>query len=112
MENSTETKTKYVRYTKKQVNEMREALKTDTPRLVISKRFSNEWGVPTNAVYQKLNKVANTKRNYTKRKPKTTDVTTIKGTKEGVVITSSMINMLKKPTKVVMYEDHIRYYYN
>ena len=115
MENSKETKTKYVRYTKKQVSEMREALKTDTPRLVIAKRFSNEWGVPTNAVYQKLNKVANTKRKYTKRSPKTTTLANVTKTNEGVTLTGNMVNvldMLKQPTKVVMYKDHVRYYYN
>ena len=74
MENLTESKTrKYTRYTKKQVNALRKALKEDQqPRLVIAKRFSNEWGIPTRNVYQKLNNVARTKRKYTKRKPKIT----------------------------------------
>jgi hypothetical protein len=117
MENLTESKTKkYTRYTKKQVNALRKALKEDQqPRLVIAKRFSNEWGIPTRNVYQKLNSVARTKRKYTKRSPKTTTLANVTKTNEGVTLTGDMVNvldMLKQPTKVVMYNDHVRYYYN
>ncbi len=116
MENS--TKKKYTRYTKKQVSTMRKALKTEEPRLVIAKRLSKEWGIPTSGVYQKLNVVANTKRKYTKRSPKTTNLTTVtknSNNDSGVTLTSDLmyiVDLLKKPTKVVMYKDHVRYYYN
>lgn len=116
MENLTESKTrKYTRYTKKQVNELRNALKTEEPRLVIAKRFSNEWGIPTRNIYQKLNSVGRTKRKYTKRTLKVNTVVNVTKTDEGVTLTGDMVNvlgMLKKPTKVVMYNDHVRYYYN
>lgn len=127
MENESKTR-KYTRYTKKQVNALRKALKEDQqPRLVIAKRFSNEWGIPTRNVYQKLNNVARTKRKYTKRKPKIT-LESIREAKiaqlaeeaansntKGIELTGEMTNVLKyfkQPTKVVMYEDHVRYYYN
>jgi len=116
MENLNESKTrKYTRYTKKQVNELRNALKTEEPRLVIAKRFSNQWGIPTRNIYQKLNNVARTKRKYTKRSPKTITLANVTKTNEGVTLTGDMVNvldMLKQPTKVVMYKDHVRYYYN
>jgi len=114
MENSTKKRT-YVRYTKKQVSAMRKALKTEEPRLVIAKRFSNDWGIPTRNVYQKLNSVARTKRKYTKRSPKTTNVATVTKSDTGVTLTSDMmyiLDMFKEPTKIVMYKDHVRYYYN
>lgn len=113
MENSKKRRT-YVRYTKKQVSAMRKALKTEEPRLVIAKRFSNEWGIPTRSVYQKLNNVANTKRTYKKRQVTTTPVAKITPSK-GIELTGNMVNILnhmKNPTKVVMYNDHVRYYYN
>jgi len=129
MENLTESKTrKYTRYTKNQVSALRKALQEDQqPRLVIAKRFSNEWGIPTRNIYQKLNSVARTKRKYTKRKPKITLESireakdaqvakqTAKLTTTGIELTGEMTNVLKyfkQPTKVVIYKDHVRYYYN
>ena len=113
MENVTKNK-KYNTYTKNQVSQMRKALKTEEPRLVIAKRLSNEWGILTRNVYQKLNGVARTKRTYTKRQPITTTVAKVTPAK-GVVLTGDMLRilgLLKKPTKAVVYNTHTELYYN
>jgi hypothetical protein len=113
MENVTKNK-KYNTYTKKQVSQMRKALKTEEPRLVIAKRLSNEWGVLTRNVYQKLNGVARSKRTYTKRQPITTTVAKVTPAK-GVVLTGDMLcilGLLKEPTKAVVYNTHTELYYN
>ena len=116
MENSKESKTRmYTKFTKKQTSELRKALKLDEPRLVTAKRFANEWNKPASSVYRKLNVLSRTKRKYTKRTPKVNTVVNVTKTDEGVTLTGDMVNvlgMLKKPTKVVMYNDHVRYYYN
>jgi len=119
MENVIETK-KYNTYTKKQVAQIRAELKNETePRLVIAKRLSTEWGVPTRNVYQKINLVARKPKRTLKsiRKAKDAQVAkqTAKPTTTGIELTGEMTNVLnyfKQPTKVVMYKDHIRYYYN
>lgn len=122
MEIVTKTK-KYNTYTKKQVAQIRVELKNETePRLVIAKRLSTEWGVPTRSIYQKINLVARKPKRTLKsiRKAKDVQVAQIekekaKLTTTGIELTGDMTNVLnyfKKPTKVVMYKDHVRYYYN
>ena len=49
---------KYVEYTNRRVNQMKQGLRAGTPRLELAKTLCKEWDVPRNAVYQKIHKVA------------------------------------------------------
>lgn len=124
-----QTKT-YVEYTNRRVNQIKKGLRAGTPRLELATSLSREWDVRVNPVYQKIHKVAAEMKAYkAKQKLKTANRDFIshvdRGRKEstinltentkGIELSGDALrvyNKLKKePTKIVLYDDHVRYYF-
>jgi hypothetical protein len=122
----------YVEYTNRRVNQMKLGLRSGTPRLELAKTLSKQWGVPTNAVYQKIHKVAaelkafkNKKKldranrdrvlkgNFIKKEIAT--VTLVEKKVNGIELSGDALevyNKLKRePTKIVLFDNHARYYF-
>lgn len=121
----------YVRYTNRRVNQMKQGLRAGTARKELAKTLSKEWNVSFNPVYQKIHKVAADLKSFKARKKlerfdvvnqpivkKTPTVSTIKLVKktDGIELSGDALrvyNKLKKePTKIVLHDDHVRYYFN
>lgn len=121
----------YVRYTNRRVNQMKQGLRSGTARKELAKTLSKEWNVSFNPVYQKVHKVAADLKAFKARKKlersdvvnqpivkKTPTVSTINLVKKTDVIELSgdalkVYNKLKKePTRIVLHDDHVRYYFN
>ena len=122
----------YVEYTNRRVNQMKLGLRSGTPRLELAKTLSKQWGVPTNAVYQKIHKVAaelkafkNKKKldranrdrvlkgSFTKKEIATFDL--VEKKVNGIELSGDALkvyNKLKRePTKIVLFDNHGRYYF-
>ena len=122
----------YVEYTNRRVNQMKLGLRSGTPRLELAKTLSKQWSVPTNAVYQKIHKVAaelkafkNKKKldranrdrivngNFTKKEIATVDL--VEKKVNGIELSGDALkvyNKLKRePTKIVLFDNHARYYF-
>ena len=132
----------YVRYTNRRVNQMKQGLRAGTARKELAKTLSKEWNVEMNPVYQKIHKVAADLKAFKARKKleranrgKLTESKFVKNeliishTKNPMVSTINLVkktdgielsgdalkvyNKLKKePTKIVLHDDHVRYYFN
>jgi predicted patatin/cPLA2 family phospholipase len=106
----------YIKYTKEQVKEIKQALNDGEQINPLAERLSNEWNIPFNSIYQKVRRVSKTKRKYAKRAPKPVAEATITLNNECVELTGAMrerfVENFKSPSKVVLYSDHIRYYFN
>jgi len=121
----------YVEYTNRRVNQIKKGLRTGTPRLELARSLSKEWDVRVNPVYQKIHKVAAEMKAYkAKRKLERADrdfishvamkkkmrstINLTENTK-GIELSGDALrvyNKLKKePTKIVLHEDHVRYYF-
>lgn len=159
-------------YTAKQINEMKQEIRTGKPVAIIADELSLQWGRPVKGVYNKVlrlakqtRKIINTyngpvKRPRTTRAPKpaivqqSIEFTPLEGSlmenfdnriKEiiedieateaaqvvhdiceeivnkpiekqpaeiGIEVPASLISLNITPTKVVVYSDHVRYYFN
>ena len=121
----------YVRYTNRRVNQMKQGLRAGTARKELAKTLSKEWNVSFNPVYQKIHKVAADLKAFKARKKlerfdvvnqpivkKTPTVSTINLVKktDGIELSGDALkvyNKLKKePTRIVLHDDHVRYYFN
>ena len=121
----------YVRYTNRRVNQMKQGLRSGTARKELAKTLSKEWNVSFNPVYQKVHKVAADLKAFKARKKlersdvvnqpivkKTPTVSTINLVKktDGIELSGDALkvyNKLKKePTRIVLHDDHVRYYFN
>lgn len=106
----------YIKYTKEQVKEIKQALKDGEQLNPLAERLSHEWNLPFNSIYQKVRRVSKTKRKYTKRAPKAVVEATVTVSDECVELKGAMrerfVENFKSPSKVVLYSDHIRYYFN
>lgn len=121
----------YVRYTNRRVNQMKQGLRAGTARKELAKTLSREWNVSFNPVYQKVHKVAADLKAFKARKKlersdvvnqpivkKTPTVSTINLVKktDGIELSGDALkvyNKLKKePTRIVLHDDHVRYYFN
>jgi hypothetical protein len=127
MQNQAKT---YVRYTNRRVNQMKKGLRAGTARKELAKTLSKEWNVSFNPVYQKIHKVAAGLKAFKRKKLKRFDVVNQQIVKKNPMV--STINLVKKtdgielsgdalkvynklkkePTKIVLHDDHVRYYFN
>ena len=128
MQNQAKT---YVKYTNRRVNQMKQGLRLGTSRKALAKTLSKEWGVESNAVYQKIHKVAGDLKAFKARKKleranrdkvatgnfvkKASTINLVKKT-DGIELSGDALkvyNKLKKePTKIILHDDHVRYYFN
>jgi hypothetical protein len=120
----------YVEYTNRRVNQIKKGLRAGTPRLELATSLSREWDVRVNPVYQKIHKVAAEMKAYKAKQKlerpnidfishvdrgrKESTINLTKNTK-GIELSGDALrvyNKLKKePTKIVLYDDHVRYYF-
>ena len=128
MQNQTKT---YVNYTNRRVNQMKKGLRAGTARKQLAETLAREWNVEMYPVYQKIHKVAGDLKAFKARKKleranrdkvakgnfvkKSTSINLVKKT-DGIELsgdTLKVYNKLKRePTKIVLYDDHVRYYFN
>ena len=115
----------YVRYTNRRVNQMKQGLRAGTARKELAKTLSKEWNVSFNPVYQKIHKVAADLKAFKPRKklersnvvnqPMVSTIKLVKKT-DGIELSGDALkvyNKLKKePTRIVLHDDHVRYYFN
>ena len=121
----------YVRYTNRRVNQMKQGLRAGTARKELAKTLSREWNVSFNPVYQKVHKVAADLKAFKARKklersdvvnqpivekaPMVSTINLVKKT-DGIELSGDALkvyNKLKKePTRIVLHDDHVRYYFN
>lgn len=122
----------YVRYTNRRVNQMKQGLRSGTARKELAKTLSREWNVSFNPVYQKVHKVAADLKAFKARKKlERSDVVNkpiiykvdsdlgrvnlVKKT-DNIELSGDALkvyNKLKKePTRIVLHDDHVRYYFN
>jgi predicted patatin/cPLA2 family phospholipase len=102
----------YITYTKNQTKQVKQGLKEGKTLQSLAQELSNEWSLPFNGVYQKIRRVSKTKRKYVKREPQTTPVVKTTGMELTGGIKTAFLKNFKTPAKVVLYDDHIRYYFN
>tara|TARA_R110002167_G_scaffold121314_1_gene299563 strand:+ start:253 stop:648 length:396 start_codon:yes stop_codon:yes gene_type:complete len=127
---------KYVEYTNRRVNQMKQGLRAGTPRLELAKTLCKEWGVPRNAVYQKIHKVAAELKAFKNKKKleksnvvnqplekyklhkdlsKISIVKKTNNTLNGIELSGDALkvyNKLKRePNKIVLFDNHVRYYF-
>jgi len=128
MQNQAKT---YVKYTNRRVNQIKQGLRAGTARKQLATTLAKEWDVETNPVYQKIHKVAGELKAFKARKKleranrdklakgnfvrKETTINLTKKT-DGIELSGDALkvyNKLKKePTKIVLHNDHVRYYFN
>lgn len=128
MQNQVKT---YVKYTNRRVNQMKQGLRLGTSRKALAQTLSKEWGVELNPVYQKIHKVAGELKAFKARKKleranrdkvatgnfvkKASTINLVKKT-DGIELSGDALrvyNKLKKePTKIILHDDHVRYYFN
>ena len=121
----------YVQYTNRRVNQMKQGLRAGTARKELAKTLSKEWNVSFNPVYQKIHKVAGELKAFKVRKKlerdnrdkvakgnfikKVSSINLVKKT-DGIELSGDALkvyNKLKKePTRIVLHDDHVRYYFN
>lgn len=121
----------YVRYTNRRVNQMKQGLRAGTARKQLAETLAKEWNVEINPVYQKIHKVAGDIKAFKARK-KLERANRAKIEKGNFVKKETIINLTKKtdvielsgdalrvynklkkePTKIVLHDDHVRYYFN
>ena len=122
----------YVEYTNRRVNQMKQGLRAGTSRLKLAETLSKEWGVPMNAVYQKIHKIAaelkafkNKKKlekanrdkivngNFVKKEIATVNL--VEKKVNGIELSGDALkvyNKLKRePNKIVLFDNHVRYYF-
>ena len=102
----------YITYTKDQTKQIKQRLKEGGTLQSVSQELSNEWNLPFESVYQKVRRVSKTKRKYVRRAPQTTPVIKTTGVELTGAINDRFLENFKSPSKVVLYGDHIRYYFN
>lgn len=102
----------YIKYTKEQTKQIKEGLKEGKTLQSLSQELSNAWNLPFESIYQKIRRVSKTKRKYVKRQPQTTPVVKTTGVELTGGIKNAFLKNFKTPSKVVLYDDHIRYYFN
>ena len=130
MQNQVKT---YVKYTNRRVNQIKQGLRAGTSRKQLAKTLAKEWGVEANPVYQKVHKVAGdlkafkarkkleranrdkiVKGNFTKKEIATVNL--VEKKVNGIELSGDALkvyNKLKKePTRIVLHDDHVRYYFN
>ena len=93
----------YIKYTKEQTKQIKEGLKEGKTLKSLSQELSNAWNLPFESIYQKIRRVSKTKRKYVKRQT---------GVELKGGIKNTFLKNFKTPSKVVLYDDHIRYYFN
>lgn len=128
MQNQAKT---YVKYTNRRVNQIKQGLRAGTSRKQLAKTLAKEWGVEANPVYQKVHKVAGDLKAFKARKKleranrdrvakgnfvkKASTINLVKKT-DGIELSGDALkvyNKLKKePTRIVLHDDHVRYYFN
>ena len=128
MQNQAKT---YVKYTNRRVNQIKQGLRAGTARKQLAETLAREWNVEMNPVYQKIHKVAGDLKAFKARKKleranrgKLTESKFVKNeliisdTKktDGIELSGDALrvyNKLKKePTRIVLHDDHVRYYFN
>lgn len=102
----------YIKYTKEQTKQIKQGLKEGGTLQSVTQELSNEWNLPFESVYQKVRRVSKTKRKYVRRAPQTTPVVKTTGVELTGGIKTAFLKNFKTPAKVVLYDDHIRYYFN
>ena len=120
----------YVLYTNRRVNQIKKGLRAGTPRLELARSLSKEWDVRVNPVYQKIHKVASEMKAYKAKQKleranrkkiakgnfvrKESTISLTKDTK-GIELSGDALKVYdklkKEPTKIVLHEDHVRYYF-
>lgn len=102
----------YITYTKEQTKQIKQGLKEGETLQSLAQKLSNEWNIPFSSIYQKIRRVSKTKRKYVRRAPQTTPVIKTTGVELTGAIKDRFLENFKNPSKVVLYGDHIRYYFN
>jgi hypothetical protein len=110
---------------------MKQGLRAGISRKQLATALAKEWNVEVNPVYQKIHKVAGDLKAFKARKKleranrdrvakgnfvkKASTINLVKKT-DGIELSGDALrvyNKLKKePTKIVLHNDHVRYYFN
>lgn len=129
-------------YTPKQLNQIRQELKTGKPVSIVAQELSTEWNRPFSGVYHKTWALSKTirrvtgeykgpkkrrrgmLRNITSSKKENLIVAPVSTTEEivdkpierqsaeiGIEVPVGAMSFIDSPSKVVVYPDHVRYYF-